>query len=43
MAPVNKLVLWNASGIQRLDYLEWLNLHKHGWEYDEIFNDNIME
>ena len=42
-APVDKLVRWNASGIQSLDALVWLNLHKHGWEYSELLHDNIME
>ena len=41
--PVNKLVLWNASGIQNLDTLAWLNLHNHGWEYFELLHNNIME
>ena len=30
-ATVDKLVFWNASGIQIPDDLSWLNVHKHGW------------
>ena len=30
-APVEKMVCWNASVIQSLDNLTWLNLHNHGW------------
>ena len=40
---VNKLVFWNASGIQILDSLYWLNLHKHVWEYSELLHDNVMD
>ena len=43
MDLVDKLVVWNASGIKNLDFLAWLNIHKHGWEYTELLNDNIME
>ena len=41
--PVDKLVRWNTSGIQSLDALSWLNLHKRGWEHAELLNNNIME
>ena len=37
------MVCWNASVIQILDALVWLNLHKHGWEYAELLHENIME
>ena len=40
---INKLVRCNASGIQILDALAWLNLHKHEWEYSELLHNNIME
>ena len=42
-APNNKLVAWSTSGVQGLDALGWLNLHKHGWEYAELLHDHIMK
>jgi hypothetical protein len=42
-APKDKLVKWNVSGIQGMDALAWLNLHKHGWEFSELLHDKIME
>ena len=41
--PVEKLVRWNASGIQSLYALAWLDLNKHGWEYVEILHHNVRE
>ena len=43
MDTVDKLVFLNALGIQILDALAWLSLHKHGWEYYELLQKNIME
>ena len=42
-APVEKLVCCNALGIQSLDALDWLNIHKHRWRYSELLHNNIME
>ena len=43
MAPVNKLFLWNVSGIKILDALAWLNLYTHGWEYADILHEKLTE
>ena len=42
-APVDKLFLWNTSGIQILDALDWLNLHKHVLEYAEHLQKTFKE
>ena len=36
-------MLWYALGIQNLDALAWLNLHKNGWGYDELIHENCMK
>ena len=41
--PVDKLVLWNASVIQGLDVLAWLNQHEHRLEYAKLLHKNVME
>ena len=41
-ASKDKLVKWNPSGIQGMDALAWLNLHKHGWEFAELLHDLVM-
>ena len=42
-AAVDKFVRCNASGIQILDAIVWLNLQNHGWEYSELLHENIAE
>ena len=37
------MFLWNSSGIQSLNALDWLNPHKHIYEYAELLHDNITE
>ena len=38
----DKLIKWNSSGIQGMDALAWLNLHKYGREFVEFPHDLIM-
>ena len=42
-SAVDKLVFWNSSGIQILDSLARVKLHKRGWEYAELLHDNVMK